>query len=78
MVEVLGKEEGLKKRCTCRKCGNILAYWPNEVRKHRYSDYTGSSDTVFYIMCPCGEEVTLAESTDPDREVRGPEQSGPL
>jgi len=59
MVEIVGKDESLKLRETCRKCGSILEFYPNEVKSH--SGYCmGDYETTFHIQCPtCSNDITL-------------------
>jgi RNase P subunit RPR2 len=58
MARVVGYDETVKLRCTCKQCGAIVEYIPKEVRRRITYDYGGSSDVVFLIDCPgCGEEI---------------------
>lgn len=40
------------KRCICKKCGVTLEYVPIDVRVHKETDYTGSTDRYDVIDCP--------------------------
>jgi len=48
------------KETICRNCGVTLQYVPNDIKEREERDYTGSSDTVYYIECPaCAGLVTV-------------------
>lgn len=59
MPTVVGKDETIKKRATCNKCGAINEYFPNEVRElYRGLDYGGGSDGANGFNCAgCGEVI---------------------
>ena len=58
MVNVVGKDDNLYKRITCRKCASILQYLPIDLRNQKSTDYGGGTDYVEFIICPtCGNEV---------------------
>ena len=59
MIEVVGKDESIKKRATCYMCCNILSYSPIDVKTEVYRDYNGDVDSVKVIKCPCGPEVKV-------------------
>lgn len=56
MPVVIGKDESLAKRVSCKKCGSIVEYFPIEVKsiKHSY-DYLGDYSVNSGISCPCCE-----------------------
>lgn len=59
-VEKVGEDPGAKRRVTCRNCSSILEYLPVDVESRTVRDYTGDSDTYYFIRCPqCKEEVTV-------------------
>lgn len=46
------------KRVSCKNCGVGLEYLPVDVTEHHVTDYTGSSDTLRFIICPkCNEHI---------------------
>lgn len=59
MVKIVGRDESVVKRITCRKCAAILEYTPSEVRNlYSGTDYSGGSDGADGFNCPnCGSEV---------------------
>lgn len=60
MIEVVGKDESLKKQVTCRNCASVLKYMPCDVKKEVHHDYSGGIDTYHYIKCPdCSQRVTV-------------------
>ena len=60
MVQVVGKDQTLIKRITCRHCTSILEYIPSEVRSRTVRDYGGGSDELREITCPgCGTDVQV-------------------
>jgi RNase P subunit RPR2 len=60
MVQIVGKDQSVYKRITCRNCATILEYTPSEVKKHVTKDYGGGTDVTEYIQCPnCGKDVTV-------------------
>lgn len=61
MPAVVGYDETLKKRCTCKNCTAIVEYLAREVQSRSYRDYGGFSDTYHYIECPsCGKELQVS------------------
>lgn len=61
MPVVVGRDESVYKKLTCRHCGSINQYAPNEVRTLREGrDYSGGSDGAEGFNCAnCGEEVIV-------------------
>ncbi len=59
MVTLVGYDESVAKTITCRKCGAINKYTPNDVRTlHRGTDYGGGSDGADGFNCAgCGKEI---------------------
>lgn len=51
MVQVI--EQPKQERATCSKCGAVLGYTATEVKSTTYKDISGSTDTDYYISCPC-------------------------
>lgn len=46
------------KEAVCRNCGSALNYVPRDVQSRTYKDYSGCSDTDYFIVCPtCDEKV---------------------
>jgi RNase P subunit RPR2 len=60
MPVIVGKDQSVYKRTTCRNCASILEYLPQEVQKHTSRDYGGGTDVTEFIKCPCcGKDVTI-------------------
>ena len=61
MPVVVGKDESVYKRLTCRNCGSINQYAPNEVRILREDhDYSGGGDGAKGFWCAgCGAELIV-------------------
>lgn len=58
MVKIVGRDESAVKRTTCRSCAAILEYTSSEVQSITSRDYSGVSDTDYYIICPnCGQRA---------------------
>ena len=59
MVKIVGRDESVVKKITCRNCAAMLEYTPSEVRNlWSGSDYGGGSAGADGFNCPsCGEEV---------------------
>lgn len=58
MATVVGYDESAKLRCTCRNCGAIVEYVPNDIQSAKVYDYGGGCDVVYYIKCPgCGKDI---------------------
>lgn len=53
MAIVVGKDESMYKRVTCRNCASIVQYAPNDVKPRITTDYTGSKDMHHEVVCPC-------------------------
>lgn len=59
MPKIVGHDPSVTKRATCRHCGAINEYTPNEVR-NLYSgrDISGGSDGADGFNCAgCGKEI---------------------
>ena len=61
MPVVVGRDESVYKKLTCRHCGSINQYAPNEVRTlWSGKDYSGGSAVTEGFNCVnCGEEVIV-------------------
>lgn len=58
MVNVVGKDDNIYKRITCRKCASILQYLPTDLKGRTSKDYGGGNDYVEFVVCPtCSNEV---------------------
>lgn len=59
MPIVVGQDPKIAKRITCRNCGAINEYTPNEVRVlHKGKDVTGCMEVTEGFNCAqCGHEV---------------------
>ena len=58
MVKGVGKDLKEVHKITCKTCASILEYTKSEELEGKSTDYTGSTDTYDYIVCPeCNERV---------------------
>lgn len=59
MPKVVGQDQTVCKRITCKHCGAINEYTPNEVRTlWSGTDYSGGSDGAKGFNCAgCGKEI---------------------
>lgn len=59
MVKVVGYDDALKKRATCRHCSAINEYLPKDVKNlWRGTDYGGGSDGADGFKCAeCGKDI---------------------
>lgn len=60
MVKVVSDKPVRTKKVVCSKCGYELEYTGEDVQSHTSTDYSGCSDTDYYITCPrssCNERV---------------------
>ena len=56
-MKVIGFDEAVMRKVTCRSCGAIIEYAPNEVKP---ADYTDEEIVVCGITCPnCGKYLRL-------------------
>jgi RNase P subunit RPR2 len=53
MVKIVGKDESLVKRITCKRCSSILEYLPADEHIETGRDYGGGSWAIVSIVCPC-------------------------
>ena len=62
MVKVVnvGPDPSIVKRHICTNCGATLEYVPKDIKSRSVTDYTGDSDTVYYIICPqCNDQQSV-------------------
>jgi uncharacterized protein with PIN domain len=62
MIKVIKKEPApaVIKEVVCPSCGVTLQYVPNDIQNRQVSDYTGDTDTRYFIRCPeCKKEVVV-------------------
>jgi hypothetical protein len=62
MIKVIKKEPSPKiiKEVVCYSCGVILQYVPNDIQNRPVSYYDGSTDILYFIMCPeCKKEIQV-------------------
>ncbi len=62
MAKVIGYDETVKKRCTCRNCAAVIEYVANDIigTKKVNWDYLGDYDVVKYLKCPaCSSDVQV-------------------
>lgn len=58
MATIVGKDQSMTKRVTCRNCASIIEYNLVEEQRGYTSDYLGDKDYYSYIPCPCcGKQV---------------------
>lgn len=59
MPKLIGQDASVYKRITCKKCGGINEYLPNEVRVlYKGRDYGGDTSITEGFNCAqCGSEV---------------------
>lgn len=59
MPKVIGFDDSVKKKATCRNCSAIVEYVPKDVRNlHSGTDWSGGSDGADGFNCPnCGKEI---------------------
>lgn len=60
-VNIVGKDQTVVKRVTCRNCASLLEYTQSDTRKIKHScDYLGDCEIDDGITCPnCGKDVIL-------------------
>jgi len=65
MAKVVGRDESLQKKVTCKSCAAIVEYWPDEVERSTGFVMT-ESETTTYVVCPeeggCGNRIILSRS----------------
>ena len=60
MIKIVGKDESLVERITCKRCSSILEYLPADEKRESGRDYGGGSWEVVSINCPCcGSSVII-------------------
>ena len=60
-MKVIGFDDSMKKKVTCRECTAIIEYTRSEVEDYVSHDYGGGSDTVYYIKCPnCSKQINVS------------------
>ena len=58
MIKVVGQDDSVARRVTCRNCGAILEYTPHDLQERQTRDISGSVDITLYVKCPrCGNHV---------------------
>jgi hypothetical protein len=50
----------VEKRVTCKNCGRVLAYVPNDVLSYNGRDYSGGPDGCEWVPCPCGKKAIIS------------------
>lgn len=62
MPVVIGKDESISKQITCKGCGSVLKYYPNEeLTLWSGKDYGGGADGAKGFNCPCCGKQVIAE-----------------
>ena len=53
-MEVLkkGRERDMGRELTCNMCASLLLVLPIDVETRTSKDYSGSTDTYYYVTCP--------------------------
>ena len=60
MAKVIGQDEEVSRKVSCRGCGARIAYYRNDTSHYTSSDYGGGSDTYWSITCPkCGKSISV-------------------
>lgn len=60
MIKIIGEDSQYVKHCSCKTCAAKLEYTLSELKTMTTKDYTGGSDTSYYINCPrCNAEIYL-------------------
>jgi ribosomal protein S27E len=62
MITIVNREphQSVVKEVICRHCGVTLNYTPNDIQHRTDTDYTGGSETVYYIKCPnCTHDISV-------------------
>ena len=49
----------VRKRTVCKGCGHEVFYTENDIQKYSGTDYGGGPDGRWWIVCPCGHQITL-------------------
>jgi len=59
MAKVIKIDNTIAKRITCRDCGALIEYFPNEVESRVENEpYGGGTDMYHYLTCPnCGKQM---------------------
>lgn len=63
MVKVNSEKPVVSRKVVCTRCGYEWEYSGEDVYEGRSTDYTGSSDLYYYIVCPrlsCGNNTKVA------------------
>lgn len=59
-VRKVGDDEKAVKRVTCHRCGSILEYLLVDVKNRVHTDYSGTSETLYWIDCPqCQSQIEV-------------------
>jgi RNase P subunit RPR2 len=65
VVEVVGVDEKMLKRSTCKNCASILQYTLNDTVTYTAKDTNGNNEGYRYVTCPkCGTKIHIAYITD--------------
>ena len=59
VIEAVPRRERI---AVCPNCGRTVAYVQNDVKSRTTRDYTGCSDTDYYVRCPatdCRKEIPV-------------------
>jgi RNase P subunit RPR2 len=60
MVKIVGIDNAVVQRITCRNCASILEYTGSEVKLRIKNDYDGAKIVIKSICCPgCNHEVNI-------------------
>lgn len=59
MVKIIGRDEAVVKRVTCRECAAILEYTPSETKESNGTDYSGGSAGTQWVDCPNGHKAII-------------------
>jgi DNA-directed RNA polymerase subunit RPC12/RpoP len=60
MAKVIGFDDNLKKRVSCKNCSAIILYVKNDVKSYSGTDYGGGPDGHEWVDCPnCGKKAII-------------------
>jgi hypothetical protein len=60
MIKIVGNDETVVKRCTCKNCSSILEYTMSDTVTDYYTDHLRSREYFKYILCPkCNYQIVV-------------------
>lgn len=62
MPEIIGESESFHRKCTCKKCGGIIKYYPSEVTTETIDLLGFTTADICHITCPrCEARIYVAK-----------------